>query len=110
VASVHTASYNHKIGTQKNKTIAVNNNREAFHIYAIEWNEKQINAFVDDSLYFTFTKEADDFKVWPFDKRFHLLLNLAVGGDWGGKMGVNDSIFPVAMEVDYVRVFQKIEK
>jgi beta-glucanase (GH16 family) len=110
VASVHTESYNHRIGTQKNKTIAVNNNRAVFHTYSMEWDKNKIETFVDDSLYFTFTKEADDFKVWPFNKRFHLLLNLAVGGDWGGKMGVNDSIFPVTMEIDYVRVFQKIEK
>lgn len=110
VASVHTESYNHVIGTQRNHTMAVNDNREVFHTYALEWDEKRIDAFVDDSLYFTFKKETNDYKVWPFDKRYHLLLNLAVGGNWGGKMGVNDSIFPVAMEVDYIRVFQKIKK
>lgn len=110
VASVHTQNYNHVMGTQRNHTIEVKDNRDVFHTYSLEWSEKRVDAFIDDSLYFTFKKEADDFKVWPFDKRFHLLLNLAVGGNWGGKMGVNDSIFPVAMEVDYVRVFKKIEK
>jgi beta-glucanase (GH16 family) len=110
VASIHTETYNHVINTQRNHTIAVKDNRNVFHTYALEWDEKRIDAFVDDSLYFTYKKETNDYKVWPFDKRFHLLLNLAVGGNWGGKMGVNDSVFPVAMEVDYVRVFQKIKK
>jgi len=45
--------------------------------------------------------------VWHFDKRFHLLLNVAVGGNWGGKMGVDDSVFPQQMLVDYVRVYKK---
>jgi beta-glucanase (GH16 family) len=110
VASVHTSNYNFKIGTQRNHTIEVKDNRDVFHTYAIEWRENQIDAFIDDSLYFTFKKEANEYKVWPFDKRFHLLLNLAVGGDWGGMRGINDSIFPVAMEIDYVRVFQKFVK
>jgi beta-glucanase (GH16 family) len=109
VASAHTSNYYFKIGTQKSNTIAVNDNCDVFHTYALEWSENQINTFVDDSLYFTFSKESNDFKVWPFDKRFHLLLNLAVGGDWGGQKGVNDSIFPAAMEIDYVRVFQKMK-
>ncbi|MCF8359205.1 MAG: glycoside hydrolase family 16 protein [Prolixibacteraceae bacterium] len=109
VASVHTQSYNHKNGTQRNNTLEVPDNREKFHLYALEWDSVSINAFVDDSLYFTFTKESNNPNVWPFNKRFHLLLNVAVGGDWGGAHGVNDSIFPASMEVDYVRVYQEKE-
>ncbi len=48
--------------------------------------------------------------VWPFDKKFHLLLNIAVGGDWGGAQGMDESIYPVTMDVDYVRVYKMIEK
>jgi len=44
---------------------------------------------------------------WPFDKPQYLLLNIAVGGSWGGNQGVDDSIFPATMEIDYVRVYQK---
>jgi hypothetical protein len=36
-------------------------------------------------------------------------MNLAIGGDWGGKHGVDEHIFPAVMEVDYVRVFQKLK-
>ncbi|MCR5331440.1 MAG: hypothetical protein K6E62_09675, partial [Lachnospiraceae bacterium] len=51
-------------------------------------------------------KSTPTYKEWPFDRRFHLLLNVAVGGDWGGARGVDDNIWPQAMEIDYVRVYQ----
>ena len=47
--------------------------------------------------------------AWPFDKQFHLLLNLAVGGNWGGAQGVDDTIFPASFVIDYVRVYKMIE-
>jgi hypothetical protein len=37
----------------------------------------------------------------------HLLLNIAVGGNWGGQKGIDPNIYPVKMEIDYVRVYQK---
>ncbi len=54
--------------------------------------------------------QAIHWEQWPFDKPFHLILNMAVGGDWGGQKGVDDSIFPQKMEVDYVRVYPLTEK
>jgi beta-glucanase (GH16 family) len=62
---------------------------------------------IDDRQYFSSRKEGGDWKTWPFDRPFHLLLNLAVGGDWGGVKGVDETIWPRRMEVDYVRVYQK---
>jgi beta-glucanase (GH16 family) len=44
---------------------------------------------------------------WPFDQPFFLILNLAVGGNWGGRYGVDESVFPAELQVDYVRVFKK---
>jgi hypothetical protein len=58
---------------------------------------------------FTFVNEGRGPAYWPFDKRFHLLLNLAVGGDWGGVQGVNDNAFPTAMEIDYIRYYKMLE-
>jgi len=107
VISVHTGSYNHRAGTQKNFTTPVPDNRTAFHVYALEWDETTVKGFIDKNCYFTFNKESDDPNVWPFNKRFHLLLNLAVGGDWGGAKGVDSLAFPATMEVDYVKVYQK---
>jgi beta-glucanase (GH16 family) len=106
IASVHTTRYNHKNNTQRKSTIEEKNNRDQFNVYALEWKANKVQMFLNDSLYFTFEKEADDFNVWPFDKRFHLLLNLAVGGDWGGIHGVDNNVFPATFEIDYVRVYR----
>jgi len=107
VASVHTELYNHMIGTQKNATITVEDCYTNFHVYAVEWEKDEIRVYVDDTRYFTFKNEGTGYKVWPFNQRFHLLLNVAVGGNWGGAQGIDDSIFPRSMVVDYVRVYQK---
>jgi hypothetical protein len=47
-----------------------------------------------------------DWRQWPFDRDFQILLNVAVGGNWGGQKGVDESIWPQRMEIDYVRVLQ----
>ena len=104
--TVHTKSYNHVIGTQKGKSIYRKDLSDAFHVYVLEWNENEIKIFVDQEQYFSFKNEKKTFNEWPFDQPFHLLLNIAVGGNWGGKMGVDESIWPQTMEVDYVRVYQ----
>jgi beta-glucanase (GH16 family) len=103
--SVHTKSYHHSIGTQKTAGIYLPDAESNFHIFAIEWSEDKIEFFVDDIPYFSFTDEGTGWKEWPFDRKFHLILNLAVGGTWGGEQGVDDTIWPQRMEVDYVRVY-----
>lgn len=109
IGTVHTESYNHMIGTQKTDSIFIPTNFTDFHVYSLEWEENEIRVFVDDAHYFTFNNEGKSFREWPFDKRFHLLLNLAIGGNWGGQKGVDDSLFPHRFYIDYVRVYQKIE-
>jgi len=107
VASAHTKAYNHVQGTQKNGKLTVNDCHTNFHVYALEWEASEYRVFVDDQLFFTFKNEGTGFKAWPFDQKFHLLLNVAVGGNWGGLKGIDESIFPKAMVVDYVRMYQK---
>lgn len=110
-ASVHTSAYNHTINTQKTAQIKVPTSRSKFNVYAVEWTPEEIRGFVNDQHYFTFRNErltnpATDYRQWPFDKSFHLLLNLAVGGTWGGQQGLDPSIWPQRLEIDYVRVYQ----
>ncbi len=76
---------------------------DAFHNFAIEWQAGVIKWYVDDNLYSTITTADIAPNAWPFDKRFYIILNLAVGGTLGG--AVNNTIFPCTMEVDYVRVY-----
>jgi len=107
VASAHTQSYNHVKGTQKSGTLTISDCYTGFHNYILEWEASEYRVYVDEILYFTFKNEGKGFPVWPFDKRFHLLLNVAVGGNWGGAQGIDDTIFPRSMVVDYVRVYQR---
>jgi beta-glucanase (GH16 family) len=105
-ASVHTQSYNHVIGTQKSMGTRVRDLADRFHVFAIEWDKDSIRTYLDQTKYFSFPNEGTGYKEWPFDKRFHLILNIAVGGNWGGMKGVDDNGLPYLMEVDYVRVYQ----
>lgn len=104
--TVHTKAFNHVQGTQRGDSIAIKNCERKFHVYAIDWTEDSIVFSVDNKQYFTFAKTGNTFAEWPFDQPFLLLLNVAVGGNWGGKHGVDPAIFPQTMEVDYVRIYQ----
>ncbi len=82
-----------------------------YHIYTCEWTPEQITLKIDGKMNFTYKKEESyGWQEWPFDQPFHLILNIAVGGTGGGQKGVDDSIFPQKMEVDYVRVYELVEK
>jgi len=107
VGSAHTQKYNHSIGTQKSARIACPDAYKQFHTYALEWEPEEYRLYVDNRHYFTFRNERTGSEAWPFDKRFHLLINLAIGGDWGGIQGVDDTRFPHRFEIDYVRVYKK---
>lgn len=105
-ATIHTEDYNHMLGTQQGSSVIISDAISAFHTYSMEWTPIKIDFFADGVKYFTFYKYADDYKKWPFNKRFHLIMNIAVGGSWGGAQGVDIYAFPTRMEVAYVRVYQ----
>lgn len=107
--STHCKMYYFKIGTQKTATIRIPDATSSFHVYALEWNKDKIDMYVDNTKYFTVLNENKGWEAWPFDKDFHLILNIAIGGDWGGSKGVDDNIFPQWLAVDYVRVYKWVE-
>ena len=104
--TVHTQSFNHGIGTQKGSSLQFTDLATASHVYAIEWYADKIDFFIDNQRYFTFTNSGKGFADWPFDQSFHLILNVAVGGNWGGAQGVDPSVYPQQFVIDYVRVYQ----
>jgi beta-glucanase (GH16 family) len=104
--SVHTKTYHHSIGTQKTKSININDAESEFHDYSIIWDEHKIDFLLDEQPYFTFHNEKNTHREWPFDQKFYLILNLAVGGFWGGKFGIDEQIWPQKMEVEFVRVYE----
>lgn len=107
--TIHTKAYNHTLGTQKTANKIVTTASEEFHRYRIDWASYGIRGFIDDEQIFEFMRTGIGPDYWPFDKNFHLLLNIAVGGNWGGMQGVDDTIFPATMEIDYVRVYPFIK-
>lgn len=104
--TAHTGSYYFKINTKKTSTKIIPTAITAFHVYRLDWTPDFLRGFIDGKKVFEFANEGTGFMAWPFDKRFHVLLNLAIGGDWGGKEGVDDKMFPTTMQVDYVRVYK----
>ena len=82
---------------------------EDIHVYAAEWSPEKVDLYYDQTKYNTVDlKKTDDSGDNSFHKPFYMILNFALGGNWGGK--VDDAVLPARFEVDYVRVFQKIEK
>jgi beta-glucanase (GH16 family) len=82
-------------------------NEEEYHVYGINWTADKIEYYVDDKTkpYFTYSPDPITIADWPFNQPFFLILNIAIGGDWGGAQGVENTIFPVSMTIDYVRVY-----
>ncbi len=107
--TTHCQKYYFKIGTQISGKINVPTATTAFHTYAVDWYKDSIEFYVDKKKYLTSYNDGSGWQGWPFDKRFHLILNIAVGGDWGGAQGIDDSIWPQKMLIDYVRVYKKAE-
>ncbi len=91
----------------KNFTLTEGGLNDDFHVYAIEWTENDIKWFLDGFLFSTITRNDLGSERWPFDQKFHFLLNFAVGGNWPGNPN-GSTVFPQAFEVDYVRVYNLV--
>ena len=105
-ATIHTDAYNHAIGTQRGGKTVIADVSEAFHTYALEWTPEKLVFSIDENEFWTYSRVRNNWQGWPFDKDFHVVINIAIGGTWGGQQGIDDSIFPQKMLVDYVRVYR----
>jgi beta-glucanase (GH16 family) len=93
-------------GISKNTKISLYNDiEEGFHTYKMQWDKNQIQFFIDDELVYTFAPEEKTTAIWPFNKPFYLILNLAIGGHFGG-FEVDDTIFPQEFIIDYIKVYK----
>ena len=106
--TVHTRANYWVNGQQRKGRLIQPTATSNFHQYAMEWRPERIDLFVDDSLYFSYLREADaTWKTWPFDQPFHLILNLAVGGNWGRAGGpIAEQEFPQRLLIDSVKLYQ----
>lgn len=107
-SAIHTlSSYGNTENGNKSKLETA---EEEFHIYGLIWTEGEMRFYVDDyeNVTYIYSPGNKNDENWPFNKSMFFILNLAVGGSWGGSQGVDNSIFPQTLEIDYVRVFQEI--
>jgi beta-glucanase (GH16 family) len=106
-ATLHTGLFNHAKGTQRGAQQTIPTACTEFHRYQMDWRADSITIGIDDRAHMRVRDDQPGgHGAWPFDTPFNLILNLAIGGDWGGAKGIDDAALPQRMEVDYVRVWE----
>lgn len=106
-SSLHANAHVHSNGTQVTHEMYCKGAEGEFHTYAIEWTAQNITTYVDGKQQLSYNNRGLGRDDWPYNDSFYVIFNLAWGGDWGGSQGVDETVLPVTMEVDYIRVFQK---
>lgn len=87
-------------GNADGNTIMIPNATSAFHTYTVEWSVTNIKIYVDAQLYHTVNNSAG----LPFNQSFFILLNMAMGGNFGG--AIDPAFTSATFEIDYIRVYQ----
>ena len=103
--SLHSEDYNFHQKNQRTK-IVTSGSPQDFHTFGLDWEPSKIVFYLDGKPSYEVDKTIDTFNDWPFRDRFFMILNLAIGGDWGGYKGVDMSIFPAKFEISYIRIYQ----
>lgn len=107
VSTIHCNKYNNGGTSVESATNYIATAESEFHTYALEWTADYMTFYHDNVAVLTYSNDGMGNDAWPFGNPFYVILNVAWGGSWGGAMGVDESVLPATMEVDYVRVFQK---
>lgn len=104
--TVHTEAFNHVKRTHRGTFRQLARPEAEFHRFGLIWTPERLEWFFDGEKVFEFRNTGGGRAEWPFDNPHFLLINLAIGGAWGGAKGIDDAIFPVEFLVDYVRVWR----
>ncbi|MFD2834027.1 glycoside hydrolase family 16 protein [Gramella sp. AN32] len=106
--TVHSAANNGDNGNLITSRNVLETVEEEFHSYGILWTDNYIRFYIDNTNNIVYTLDrpsnATEFN-WPYDQPFYLLIDMVVGGQFTGAQGVDDSMFPAVMEIDYIRVY-----
>lgn len=102
---IHSEAYNHQRNAGISGRTDLQDLGSKFHTYAVDRYPDRIDFWIDDHLHFSYPKEQDNPEAWPFDNKMYLIINLAIGGSWGGQKGIDDSIFPQSFIIDDVKVY-----
>lgn len=90
-----------EIREMNEKSVSVN--VTDYHTYSLEWTQEELRFLIDGRLFHVCSK--NNHKLWPFDQPYYLILNVAYGG-WGGSCGLDESIFPCSLKVDWIRYYK----
>jgi beta-glucanase (GH16 family) len=111
-AATHTSKFNHMTGNNPSFAKTVQQAEEEMVTYEMIWSPGEIRVAADGDFYGTFryipqfNQDVTYDEVFPFDQEFYFIINLAIGGSWGGVQGIDNSIFPTQMKVDYLRLYE----
>jgi beta-glucanase (GH16 family) len=103
--SAHSKMLNWPMGTQRTNKFYIDSVSDNFHSYKLNWTKDYLQFYVDNTLCYTVSNEGKGSDYFPFIANQFLILNLAIGGNMAGSI-IDETMFPIRMEVDYVRVYQ----
>jgi len=101
--------------TQNSGVTEVTDFSEAFHVYETEWTPDRITFKIDGNAFYSYEPSVKNDQTWPFNDPFFIILNIAMGGNWGSdsqyetsgmKNGIDPNLTQARMEIDYVRVYK----
>ena len=106
VFSAHTATYNWRAESAIQDTAMSVEPWNNFYTFTLEWLPDRLDWYLDDRKVATYENPRTGLDEWPFITPFYMIINFAFGGDWGGRFGIDSTIFPQSYYIDYVRVYQ----
>ena len=94
--------------TQRTAVIKIKNTASKYHLYEMDWTKDYISFYIDKIEFAKFYKNDVKYtkgkESWPFDQPFYLICNLAVGGNWGGK--IDDTAFPMEFDIKSIKIYK----
>lgn len=103
--SLHSNNYFFHNQKQPTHIVEIDDIDNHFHEYRMDWEEDQISFYIDGKHQITFKKEENaDMNTWPFNQPFYLIINIALGGSWGGL--IEDRDLPAVFSFKYVKVYE----
>lgn len=101
----HNEAYNGDLGRKS----FIPDPYSGFHLYSLEWTPTRLILLMDNMEVQRYDKTVDTQASWPFDLPFYMIMNVAIGGNWGAQQGVPDATFatPRLMLVDYIRIYDQ---
>ncbi|MDR2981604.1 MAG: glycoside hydrolase family 16 protein [Puniceicoccales bacterium] len=77
---------------------------EDFHVYTMEWTPDRLDFYFDETKVHSYLRDPENPQRWPFTESMYLIMNIAIGGTWGG--AIDDAVLPARMEIDWVRIYR----